>query len=129
MAYTKQTWTNGDTDTPLSAPRLLHIEDGVAAADAAATAAASAAEGKAPIEHEHTWDEIKGKPAVIAAGADAAAARTAIGAGTSSLTLGTTNSTAARGNHTHDDYVTVTAHNALVARLEAVEAELTKPEG
>ncbi|MDN3244157.1 head fiber protein [Streptomyces sp. ZSW22] len=33
--------------------------------------------------------------------ADAAAARTAVGAGTSSLALGTTASTAAAGNHTH----------------------------
>lgn len=33
--------------------------------------------------------------------ADAAAARTAIGAGTSSLAIGTTASTAAAGNHTH----------------------------
>src|SRR5690606_38417335 len=47
------------------------------------------------------WDDVTGKPAVIAAGADAAAARTAIGAGTSNLTIGTTASTAAAGNHTH----------------------------
>lgn len=37
MAYTKQTWTDGpDGDTPLSAARLGHIEDGIeAAADTA----------------------------------------------------------------------------------------------
>ena len=34
MAYTKQTWTNGDSSTPLSAERLNHIEDGIAAAAA-----------------------------------------------------------------------------------------------
>lgn len=34
-----------------------------------------------------SWDDIEGKPVVIAAGATQAAARTAIGAGTSSLTL------------------------------------------
>lgn len=45
-----------------------------------------------------TWDTLDGKPAVIAAGADQAAARTAIGAGTSSLALGTTASTALAGN-------------------------------
>jgi len=33
------------------------------------------------------WGDITGKPAVIAAGADAAAARAAIGAGTSSVSL------------------------------------------
>lgn len=45
-----------------------------------------------------TWSTLSGKPAVIASGADAASARTAIGAGTSNLTLGTTGSTAAAGN-------------------------------
>lgn len=44
------------------------------------------------------WDDITGKPAVIAAGADDAAARTAIGAGTSSVVIGTTASTAMAGN-------------------------------
>lgn len=44
------------------------------------------------------WDNITGKPAVIAAGANAAAARTAIGAGTSSLVIGTTASTAMAGD-------------------------------
>jgi hypothetical protein len=44
------------------------------------------------------WDDITGKPAVIAAGADEATARTAIGAGTSSLALGTTATTAMAGN-------------------------------
>ena len=32
MAYTKQTWTNDDPDTPLSGPRMSHIEDGLEAA-------------------------------------------------------------------------------------------------
>lgn len=44
------------------------------------------------------WDDITGKPAVIAAGADATEARTAIGAGTSSLVIGTTASTAMAGD-------------------------------
>ena len=30
MAYSKQTWTNGDPSTPLSAERLNHIETGIA---------------------------------------------------------------------------------------------------
>lgn len=49
------------------------------------------------------WGDITDKPSVIAAGETAAAARTAIGAGTSNLQLGTTASTAAAGNHTHGD--------------------------
>lgn len=48
-----------------------------------------------------SWSDVTGKPAVIAAGADQATARAAIGAGTSSLVLGTTGTTAAAGNHTH----------------------------
>lgn len=45
-----------------------------------------------------TWSELAGKPAVIGAGATQADARTAIGAGTSSLAIGTTATTAAAGN-------------------------------
>lgn len=44
------------------------------------------------------WGEITGKPAVIAAGATQAEARTAIGAGTSNLAIGTTSTTAMAGN-------------------------------
>lgn len=47
-----------------------------------------------------TWDSIEDKPAVIAAGATQAEARTAIGAGTSSLAIGTTGTTAMAGNKT-----------------------------
>ena len=45
------------------------------------------------------WGTITNKPAVIAAGADQAAARTAIGAGTSSLVIGVTNATAKAGDY------------------------------
>ena len=45
-----------------------------------------------------TWSTIAGKPAVVAAGATQADARTAIGAGTSNLALGTTGTTAMAGN-------------------------------
>lgn len=45
-----------------------------------------------------TWDDIEDKPAIIAAGATQTEARTAIGAGTSNLTIGTTGTTALAGN-------------------------------
>lgn len=45
-----------------------------------------------------TWSTISGKPAVVAEGATQADARTAIGAGTSNLAIGTTGTTAAAGN-------------------------------
>ncbi|UEM46153.1 hypothetical protein SEA_PINKCREEK_93 [Mycobacterium phage Pinkcreek] len=46
-----------------------------------------------------TWDTLSGKPAVIAAGTTQANARTAIGAGTSNLALGTTSTTAKAGDY------------------------------
>lgn len=45
------------------------------------------------------WADIVDKPAVMAVGASQADARAAIGAGTSNLTLGTTNSTAKAGDY------------------------------
>lgn len=33
MAYEPQTWTNDDPETPLSAERMTHIEEGIEAAD------------------------------------------------------------------------------------------------
>lgn len=51
-------------------------------------------------EPDPTWDSLAGKPAVIAAGTSATAARDAIGAGTSSLQLGTGSTTAKRGDWT-----------------------------
>ena len=53
-----------------------------------------------------TWDTLSGKPSFIAAGSSQATARSVIGAGTSSVTLGTGYSNAARGNHHHDDRYT-----------------------
>jgi hypothetical protein len=59
---------------------------------------------------------LAGKPAVIAAGATQEEARTAIGAGTSNLALGTTESNAAAGNHNHDSrYYTETEVNSALA--------------
>jgi len=45
------------------------------------------------------WSDVTGKPAVIAAGADQAAARQAIGAGTSNVTVGTGATNAKPGNY------------------------------
>lgn len=44
------------------------------------------------------WEEVTGKPAVIASGESQEAVRTAIGAGTSSLVIGTTSTTAMAGD-------------------------------
>lgn len=83
----------------------------------------SALDSKAATSHNHdgtyvkpadlpaapTWGTLSGKPAVIAAGTSATAARDAIGAGTSNLQLGTGPTTAAAGDHTHGQYATTTA--------------------
>lgn len=74
------------------------------------------------------WGDITDKPAVIAAGSTAAEARTAIGAGTSSLALGTSASTAAAGNHNHaitaDAASGLTAAANLQAALVALSARI-----
>ncbi|AXN53188.1 minor tail protein [Mycobacterium phage Harley] len=52
MAYTKQTWENvPSTNTPLSADRLSHIEDGIADAH-------SLADGKADASHTHLLVDV-----------------------------------------------------------------------
>ncbi|MCS9405840.1 hypothetical protein N1E68_31505, partial [Pseudomonas aeruginosa] len=77
---------------------------------------------------ESAWN-----PHVIAAGADAATARVAIGAGTSSLAIGITATTAAAGNHNHaiaEDAGSglaaapdlQTAFTALSTRIKALES-------
>lgn len=76
------------------------------------------------------WADVTGKPAVIAAGADQAAARTAISAGTSNLALGATSTTALAGDTTASDIggVTGTGITDIVAITQAAyDALVTKP--
>lgn len=85
--------------------------------------------GKANSSHTHTASNISDSTTVgrsVLTAADATAARTAIGAGTSNLAIGTTGTTASAGNHTHtaanitDSTVTgrsvLTAADATAAR-------------
>ena len=89
-----------------SAPEALDTLNELAAAlgddpNFAATVNASIA-GKAPLSHTHTAAQISDATALgrtLLAVADAAAARTAIGAGTSNLAIGTTAATAKAGNY------------------------------
>lgn len=70
------------------------------------------------------WTGVTGKPAFIAAGADAAAARLAIGAGTSSLALGVTSATAKAGNYA-PAWTDVTSKPAVIAAgVDAAAARL-----
>lgn len=59
--------------------------------------------------------------------ADAAAARTAIGAGTSSLTLGTTSATAAAGDHDHSEYVAMADLESRTPEIRVVSTIPTSP--
>lgn len=79
------------------------------------TTATTAMAGNTPIPPTATWANLSGKPAVIAAGADQAAARTAIGAGTgnSDLAIGTTATTAKAGNY-HPTWAQVTGKPAVI---------------
>lgn len=72
-----------------------------------------------------TWDTLSGKPEVIAAGSDASEARTAIGAGTSSLAIGTTASTAAAGNHNHAVTADAASGLAAAANIQALAVALS----
>jgi len=73
------------------------------------------------------WDTLVNKPAVIAAGTTQAAARTAIGAGTSSLGLGTTGTTAAAGNDSRlSDARTPIAHGHPVADITGLGTSAVK---
>lgn len=91
-----------------------------------------------PETHTHTAAQISDATTVgrnVLKAADAAAARTAIGAGTSSLAIGTTSTTAAAGDHTHtaanisDSTSTgrslMTAASAEAARTAIGAADLT----
>lgn len=76
----------------------------------------SALDGKAASSHAHTASQVSDATPVgrlVMTATDAAAARTAIGAGTSSLALGSTSTTAAAGNHTHAGYATLTGAETL----------------
>lgn len=72
---TSGTWPISTTGNAATATKLT----------AARTINGTAFDGSANISVSVDWASVTGKPAVIAAGADAAAARTAIGAGTSNL--------------------------------------------
>ena len=72
-----------------------------------------------------TWAEVTDKPAVIAAGATASAARTAIDAGTSDLAIGTTATTAAAGNHNHAVTADAASGLAAAANIQALATALS----
>ena len=76
-----------------------------------------------------SWSDITSKPAYIGAGADAAAARAAIGAGTSDLALGSTSSTAMAGNKTVTDLGGVAKASAMVVVNHGSNASTARPSG
>lgn len=83
---------------------LSNVDNTSDASKPISTATQTALDGKAASTHTHTAAQVSDASSVgrsVLTAADAAAARTAIGAGTSSLGLGSTASTAAAGNHTH----------------------------
>lgn len=97
-AYESNPDTNAFTDALLT--KLTDISSATTSKEGLVKLGTSSSAAK-PGDWLPSWGDVTGKPAVIAAGATQAAARTAIGAGTSNLALGTTSSTAAAGDHTH----------------------------
>lgn len=79
------------------------VGDGISAWNVLSYANITDVSGKADTVHTHTASQISDSTATgrsVLTAADAAAARTAIGAGTSNLALGTTGTTAMAGNKT-----------------------------
>jgi hypothetical protein len=79
----------------------MKFGDGVAAWNALPYMTGVSDPNKADVNHTHTMDAITDATTVgkaVARAVDAAAARTAIGAGTSNLAIGTTSTTAKAGN-------------------------------
>lgn len=71
------------------------------------------------------WDSLPGKPAVVAAGLDAASARGAIGAGTSSIIVGDSATDAAAGNHNHAVVADPASGLAAAANIQALAVALS----
>ncbi len=74
------------------------------------------------------WNTLENKPAVIAAGADQTSARSAIGAGTSNLAIGTTSTTAKAGDYrpaSVDISDSTTTGRALLTSANAGAAKTT----
>lgn len=83
---------------------LANVDNTSDASKPVSTATQTALNAKANASHNHAAADISDASSVgrsVLTAADAVAVRNAIGAGTSSLTIGTTASTAAAGNHTH----------------------------
>lgn len=108
MAYEPTEWVN-DASPDVEASNLNKIEQGIKDAHDAAAAAQSTANGKADpddiptVPAAPTADTLSGATTVgknVLKASDAAAARSAIGAGTSNLALGTTSTTAKAGDYT-----------------------------
>lgn len=60
MAYDKQEWRNDDPETPMSAARFTHMEDGIGEAHDLADAARSTADNAAPSDHTHDLGDVDG---------------------------------------------------------------------
>lgn len=100
MAYTPQEWRNGDPSTPLSAERLLHIEQGIAAVEGV--------EGPRGPEGPEGPEGPRGP-----AGAD--------GTNGTPGSPGADGEDGAPGADGADGFPTEADWNALVARVEALE--------
>src|SRR4051794_17583944 len=57
MAYSKQSWVNNDSGTPISATRLNHVEDGIEAVH-------NKADGLASVASTGQYNDLLGKPSL-----------------------------------------------------------------
>ena len=129
MAYTALILKTGDE---WSEGAIKHLEDGIAANDTAAAAAKSAADGKAAKSHTHKAADLSDASEVgrtVLTAADAAAARAAIGAGTSSTDTKTAAGTAAQLAAGTDTTQRSWAAKDLIAAIDARIAAANAPAG
>lgn len=149
MAYEPTEWVN-DASPDVEASNLNKIEQGIKDAHDAAAAAQATANGKADpddiptVPAAPTADTLTGATTVgknVLKASDATAARSAIGAGTSNLALGTTATTALKGDY-KPAWADVTGKptipsisglakqsdlDAALARIKALEDAATPP--
>ena len=107
---------------------LSNVDNTSDASKPVSTATQTALNAKANTTHTHTTNDLSDASSVgksVLTAATTTAARTAIGAGTSDLTIGTTGTTAAAGNHTHvaaNITDTTTTGRAVMTAVDATAA-------
>ena len=129
MAYQRTRWQNGAAgQTPINAARLNNIEDFNEETDVRLDSleATVSGLGAGPAQEAPTWQTLAGKPAVVAGGADPAAARAVIGAASKSEV---TAALAGKAAAMPGSNLVMGGHFQTIAQMEAAYPLAAIPEG